>query len=51
MSLRIVDLAGNVLGILVLPGTVLLADLEALRRLGVHRVELVTIKVTEGSSD
>jgi len=41
MSLRIVDLSGNVLGILVLPGTVLLADLEALRRLGAHRIEVV----------
>lgn len=44
MSLRIVDLTGNVLGILVLPGTTLLADLEALRRLGAHRIELMTIK-------
>ena len=51
MSLRIVDLAGNVLGILELPGTVLLADLEALRRLGVHKVELLTFETTEGSSD
>jgi len=51
MSLRIVDLAGNVLGVLELPGTVLLADLEALRRLGAHRIELVTLKITEGSSE
>lgn len=48
MSLRIVDFTGNLLGILVLPGTVLLADLEALRRLGAHRIEVVPTKVTEG---
>ena len=46
MSLRIVDFTGNVLGILVLPGTILLADLEALRRLGAHRSEVVPIKAT-----
>lgn len=46
MSLRIVDFTGNVLGILMLPGTILLADLEALRRLGAHRIEVVPIKAT-----
>lgn len=49
MSLRIIDLTGNVLGILALPGTILLADLEALRRLGAHRIELITVKTTEGA--
>ena len=46
MSLRIVGLTGSVLGILVLPGTILLSDLEPLRRLGVRRIELVTAKTT-----
>lgn len=46
MSLRIVDFTGNVLGILVLPGTILLADFEALRRLGAHRIEVMPIKTT-----
>lgn len=46
MSLRIVDFTGNVLGILVLPSTILLADLEALQRLGAHRIEVVPIKAT-----
>ena len=41
MSIRIIDRAGNVLGMLQLPGTVLLTDLESLRRLGAYRVELV----------
>jgi len=41
MSLRILDQAGNVLGTLYLSGTVLLADLESLRRLGAYRVELI----------
>uniref|UniRef100_UPI00197B2465 hypothetical protein n=4 Tax=Pseudomonas viridiflava TaxID=33069 RepID=UPI00197B2465 len=36
------SVSGNMLGILVLPGTILLADLEALRRLGAHRIEVVT---------
>lgn len=49
MSLRIVDFSGKVLGILVLPGSILLADLEALRRLGAHRVELLTLKASTGS--
>lgn len=44
MSPRIVDLTGNVLGILVLPGTTLLADLEALRRLGAYRIEPMTVR-------
>jgi hypothetical protein len=51
MSLRRVGLTGNVLDILVLPGTVLLVDLEALRRLGAHRIELMTAKVTKGTSN
>ena len=51
MSLRIVDLAGNILGVLELPGTVLLADLEALRRIGAHRIELVTLKINQRSSE
>jgi|SynMetStandDraft_1070027.scaffolds.fasta_scaffold50912_1 hypothetical protein len=44
MSLRIVDFTGNVLGILVLPGTIRIADLEALRRLGAHRIEVMPVK-------
>lgn len=51
MSLRIMDFSGKVLGILVLPGTILLADLEALRRLGAHRIELLTLNATKGSFD
>lgn len=51
MSLRIVDFYGKVLGILVLPGTILLADLEALRRLGAHRIELLTLKANEATFD
>lgn len=41
MSLRIIDHAGNVLGMLYLSGTILLADLESLRRLGAYRIELI----------
>lgn len=41
MSVRIIDSAGNVLGMLQLSGTILLADLESLRRLGAYRVELI----------
>jgi hypothetical protein len=41
MSVRIMDRAGNVLGMLQLSGTILLADLESLRRLGAYRVELI----------
>ena len=41
MSVRIIDQAGNVLGMLQLSGTILLADLESLRRLGAYRVELI----------
>lgn len=41
MRLRIIDQAGNVLGMLHLSGAVLLADLESLRRLGAYRVELI----------
>lgn len=48
MSLRIVDSTGNLLSLLVLPGTALLANLEALRRLGAYRIEVVTTKIIEG---
>lgn len=41
MSVCIIDQAGNVLGMLQLSGTILLADLESLRRLGAYRVELI----------
>lgn len=41
MSVRIIDHDGNVLGMLQLSGTILLADLESLRRLGAYRVELI----------
>ena len=41
MNIRIIDRAGNVLGMLRLPATILLTDLESLRRLGAYRVELV----------
>lgn len=42
MSLRVMDFNGKMLGILKLPATVLVADLESLRRLGAHRIELVS---------
>jgi len=51
MNLRIVGFAGNVLGILVLPATILLTDLEALRRLGVHRIELLPAKTPKAPFD
>lgn len=41
MSVRIIDRAGNILGTLKLPATALVADLELLRRLGAHRIEVV----------
>lgn len=41
MSVRIIDRAGNVLGMLQLPASALLADLEGLRRLGAQRVEVI----------
>lgn len=47
MSVRVMGKAGNVLGILELPSTILLVDLEVLRRLGAHRIELVVLKVSE----
>jgi hypothetical protein len=51
MNLRIVGATGNVLGILVLPATLLLADLEALRRLGARKVELLSAKTAEAPLD
>lgn len=44
MSIRVLGRTGDVLGVLELPGTVLLADLEVLRRLGAYRIELLTVK-------
>lgn len=41
MSFRIVDRNGNLLGMLRLQGSVRVVDLESLRRLGAHKVELV----------
>jgi len=46
MNIRILDNAGNILGTLHLPASTLLADLEAMRRLGAQRVEV--IKTIEG---
>lgn len=48
MSVRIVDFTGKVLGVLILPGTILLADLEALKRLGAYRIEVLTTRADEG---
>lgn len=45
MNLRIMDLNGKMLGMLQLPPTVLIADLESLRRLGAHRIELVSARL------
>lgn len=41
MSIRVIDYHGNVLGMLRLLETVLLADLEALRRLGAYKIEVI----------
>jgi hypothetical protein len=41
MSIRLIDCQGNLIGILRLAGTILVADLETLRRLGTHKIELV----------
>lgn len=41
MSFRVFDAVGQVLGVLRLTGTVRVIDLESLRSLGAHRVELV----------
>lgn len=41
MSLRIVDRAGQTIGILRVAEDVRVIDLESLRRLGAHRVELL----------
>ena len=46
MSVRIIDRAGNVLGTLQLPVTALVVDLEPLRRLGAHRVEVIHEQAT-----
>lgn len=43
MSIRIFDHAGNILGTLQLPASTLLSDLEAMRRIGVQRVEVIKI--------
>ena len=40
MSVRILSRSGKILGTLQLPSSALLADLEALRRLGAYRVEI-----------
>lgn len=47
MSVRVMGKTGNVLGILELPSTILLIDLEVLRRLGAHRIELVALKTND----
>ncbi|EPL9726806.1 hypothetical protein MKS81_006505 [Pseudomonas aeruginosa] len=49
MSIRVLGQAGDVLGILELPSTILLADQEVLRRLGAHRIEVVAVKITVSS--
>ena len=41
MSIRILDHAGNILGTLQLPASTLLTDLEAMRRFGARRVEVI----------
>ena len=46
MNIRVLGQAGDVFGILELPSTILLADLEVLRRLGAHRIEVVAVKVS-----
>lgn len=46
MSIRIIDRAGNVLGTLYLSPSALLVDLEALRRLGAQRVEVIYEQAT-----
>lgn len=49
MSIRVLGQAGYVLGILELPSTILLSDLEVLRRLGAHRIEVVAVKISSAS--
>lgn len=46
MSIRVLGLAGDVLGVLELPSSILISDLEVLRRLGAHRIEVVTVKIS-----
>lgn len=41
MSIQIIDCAGNVLGTMQLPASTRLVDLEAMRRLGAHRIEVI----------
>lgn len=41
MTIRLLDRAGAILGWLTLPHTARLADLEQLRNLGAHRLEVV----------
>jgi hypothetical protein len=38
MSICLIDCQGNLIGILRLAGTTLIADLESLRRLGTHKI-------------
>ncbi|MNC84006.1 hypothetical protein D3C75_1382830 [compost metagenome] len=45
MSIRVLGQAGDVIGILELPGTILLADLVVLRRFGAHRIEVIAVKI------
>lgn len=49
MSIRVLGQAGYVLGILEVPSTILLSDLEVLRRLGVHRIEVVDVRISSTS--
>lgn len=41
MNVRILDYAGNILGTLQLPASTLLTDLEAMRRFGAQRIEVI----------
>ena len=41
MNIRILDHAGNILGTLQLPASTLLTDLEAMRRFGAQRIEVI----------
>lgn len=44
MSLRIMDFRGNLLGVLRIPASVRVSDLESLRKLGAHRIELINAR-------
>ena len=41
MTIRLIDRAGQILGLLTLPATTKLIDLEPLRQLGATRVEVL----------